>query len=127
MVAARTFGISVTEADAIAELTNRRLQPTFVSPRTPMCPAAWPRQNGRIAFSRTAAFSFKGPLSRSGMAAKRRSAPFDRLRPTSAQGQVEERAGLFPVAMGLLNTMAMSMLFTVPTMTTAWSAQRARR
>jgi hypothetical protein len=31
------------------------------------------------------------------------------------------------VAMGLLNTMAMSMLFTVPTMTTAWSAQRARR
>jgi hypothetical protein len=57
MVAARTFGISVTEADAIAELTNRRLQPTFVSPRTPMCPAAWPRQKSRIAFSRTAAFS----------------------------------------------------------------------
>src|ERR1700722_458412 len=57
MVAARTFGISVTEADAIAELTNRRLQPTFVSPRTPMCPAAWPRQKSRIAFSCTAAFS----------------------------------------------------------------------
>jgi hypothetical protein len=36
------------------------------------------------------------PGSRSAMSASRRSAPFDRTRPTSAKGQAEERAGLFP-------------------------------
>ena len=37
------------------------------------------------------------PGSRSARSAKRRSAPFDRSRPTSAQGQAEDHTGLVPV------------------------------
>jgi hypothetical protein len=47
---------------------------------------------------------------RSAVSALRRSAPFDRSRPTSAQGQAEERADYSRSAMGLLSTMVMSML-----------------
>jgi len=44
------------------------------------------------------------------MAGYRRSAPFDRSRPTSAQSQAEERADYSRSAMGLLSTMVMSRL-----------------
>jgi hypothetical protein len=49
------------------------------------------------------------------MAASRRSAPFNGSRPTSAQGEAEERAGYSRSVMGLLCTIAMSILLPVPT------------
>jgi hypothetical protein len=50
VIAAPTFGISVTGADAITGLTDRRLQRLFVNLCFPLSPAAWRRQAGGIAF-----------------------------------------------------------------------------
>jgi hypothetical protein len=50
VIAAPTFGVSVTAADAITDLTDRRLQRLFVNLCFPLSPAAWPCQAGGIAF-----------------------------------------------------------------------------
>ena len=50
MIAAPTFGVCVTGADAITDLTDRRLQRLFVNLCFPLSPEAWPRQAGGIAF-----------------------------------------------------------------------------
>jgi hypothetical protein len=50
VIAAPTFGVCVTGADAITDLTDRRLQRLFVNLCFPLSPEAWPRQAGGIAF-----------------------------------------------------------------------------